>query len=153
MWDHIPRNFVLKFIVHITKSATSFWSTIHHACTSTCINPCSKWIEQITEGECISCQFQSQNDPMYIMSTILHCYQHMLPSGSGKKYTTSGDRGGEGKEKKGKYFLSFFSPEHFLIRRILHPVPSSTCIYQYKTLDTAEWKLCALISVLWLVKK
>src|SRR5215475_1942454 len=85
------------------------------ALTCTCINPYSKQIEQITERECISCQFQSQNDPMYMMSTILHCYQHMLCSGSGKNCSTSGERGGEGKEKKGKISFQFFSLEHSLI--------------------------------------
>jgi len=28
MWDDIPQNFVLKFTVHITNSATSSWSTM-----------------------------------------------------------------------------------------------------------------------------
>lgn len=110
-------------------------------------------IEQITERECISCQFQSQNDPMYIISTILHCYQHMLSSGSGWNCTTSGERGGEGKEEKGKIFFHFFFPEHSLIRSILHPVPTSICIYRYNTFYTAEWNMGVLVSVLWLVKK
>jgi hypothetical protein len=34
----------------------------------------------------------------------------MLPSGSGKKCTTSGERGGEEKEEKRENFLSFLSP-------------------------------------------
>jgi len=53
---------------------------------------------------------------------------------------------GEGKEKKGKISFHFFPSEHSLIRSILHPVPSSTCIYRYNTFDTAEWKLGVLIT-------
>lgn len=76
----------------------------------------------------------------------------MLSSGSGKNCTTSGERGGEGKEEKGKTFFHFF-PLNILWLGVYYTVSISECIYRYNTFDTAEWKLGVLIIVLWLLKK